>query len=324
MRRLALLALALPLFLLSIAVAQGDADERWTFDGIKTIEIDGVSGDVAIKRGSGDKVVVELDSDVSPDDAFRADVDQDGKTVVIDERWRSSNRGSVKWTLSLPDDDIRVEINTASGSLTATGVKASIRFESASGDIELTDVELGDDSRFSTASGDYDLSDMKIEGRIKFSTASGDIGLAGVNLTKECKFSTASGDVEARECAGAMRLSTASGDVDVKDCKPEGECKFSSASGDVSVSLDALPPDGLEVSSASGDVSLKVNDFGDDFTLELIKREGRGHIRCPFDYTTEETFWDDHHEYERKVVERGSGKPHVTLRTASGKVTVRK
>jgi len=69
-------------------------------------------------------------------------------------------------------------------------------------------------------------------------------------------------------------------------------------------------------------VTLGVKDFGDDFTLILIKRKDKGRISCPFDFTEEDEFWD-HHEYERKVVKRGSGGPTIELRTASGKVTVK-
>jgi hypothetical protein len=86
--------------------------------------------------------------------------------------------------------------------------------------------------------------------------------------------------------------------------------------------FDTLPKDDLSASSASGDVYLSVADFGDDFTLILIKREDKGRISCPFKYTSEETF-KDHHTYEKKIVKRGSGRPEIELRTASGKVVVK-
>jgi hypothetical protein len=54
----------------------------------------------------------------------------------------------------------------------------------------------------------------------------------------------------------------------------------------------------------------------------MIKREDRGRIICPFDITSESTF-KDHHYYEEKVVERGSGGPEIALKTASGEVVVR-
>jgi DUF4097 and DUF4098 domain-containing protein YvlB len=130
--------------------------------------------------------------------------------------------------------------------------------------------------------------------------------------------------VEIKNCSAGddVEFSSASGDVTVKEIELKGESSFSSASGDVSVSFAKLPGHDLVASSASGDVDLSVGDFGDDFKLVLIKRKDKGRISCPFKYTEEDEF-EDHHVYEVKIVEKGSGKPQIKLRTASGKVTVK-
>jgi hypothetical protein len=101
-----------------------------------------------------------------------------------------------------------------------------------------------------------------------------------------------------------------------------GDGGFSSASGDVELYFSELPNIDVSASSASGKVLLDVGAFGRDFTLILIKREDKGRISCPFDYTDETTF-EDYHVYEKKIVKRGSGRPEIKLRTASGKVIVK-
>ena len=87
--------------------------------------------------------------------------------------------------------------------------------------------------------------------------------------------------------------------------------------------LETVPENDLSASSASGDVLLDIEDFSGDCTLILIKRQDKGRITCPFDYTDEETF-KDYHVYEKKTIQRGSGGPVLELRTASGKVKVKK
>jgi len=316
---------ALPLLLAFWTGPATGQTKTWEFSAVARIDIDGVSGDVVVRPAEGNTLVVELHADVEPEDNFRPTVEQRGDRVSIDEKWRGHNsHGHVEWTLYLPAQETPPELtmDTASGDLACRDVALRVELDTASGDIELTNVELDENSDFDTASGDYDLQGMTISADCRFDTASGDLTLNNLVLEKGCKFSTASGDVDARRCRGYFALSTASGDVDVRDCEIEGWGDLSTASGDVSVSLDHLPADGLEASSASGNVSLDVADYGDDFKLVLVKRKDRGRITCPFEYTSEKTFFDDH-EYEEKTVERGSGAPEIELRTASGRVTVR-
>jgi hypothetical protein len=70
-------------------------------------------------------------------------------------------------------------------------------------------------------------------------------------------------------------------------------------------------------------VDFVVNNFGSDFTLILIKRQDRGRISCPFDYTSSDTFEEGRHVYEEHIVRQGSGRPEIYLKTASGSITVR-
>ncbi|UCH84969.1 MAG: DUF4097 family beta strand repeat protein [Candidatus Latescibacterota bacterium] len=313
---------------LGVGAATVEADkESWEFTGVDEIRLDGVSGDLIIRPATGNKIVLELRSDVHPSENFRGEVDQSGSTVRIDEDWSGSNSsGDVEWTLFLPNgaNGVSVEMSTASGDIDCAEVALQLDFESASGDVKLDDVELADRSEFSTASGDIMLSDMTVERHTKFSTASGDVELSDLKIEDECSFSTASGDVSVEGCTAGddVDFSSASGDVEVRRVQLEGESRFSSASGDVSVVLDKLPKHDLVASSASGDVDFKAGAYGDDFKLVLVKRKDKGRISCPFKYTKEDEY-EDHHVYEVKIVERGKGAPEIKLKTASGKVTVK-
>lgn len=196
-------------------------------------------------------------------------------------------------------------MRNASGDLDAEGVDLEIHFETASGDVSLTDARLAAGSRLRTASGDYDLVGTTLPPGCELTTASGDFTLERTVIPAEC------------------RIASASGNVSVSGSEIGRGTTFSSASGDVRIEVETLPPGGLKASSASGDVVLEAGDFGSAFRLVLVARVDAGEISSPFDYTSERTF-RDHHVYEEKVVVLGSGGPEIELRTASGEVRVRR
>jgi hypothetical protein len=299
--------------------------EEWEFSGVTRITFDGTSGDVVVQPAEGGSGWIELVADVSPEGAFEPKVEQRDSRLHVAERWRGgSSSGRVTWTIHLPsaDEEILLRVETASGSLDCRDVAARLDVGTASGEVRLARVVLAGGSDVSTASGDCRVEDMTIGDGTRLSTASGDVSLSDVTIEEGSEISTASGNIECVGCRGHLNLSVASGDVEVRDSEILGESDFSSASGDVAVHLDRLPEQGLRASSASGDVLLDVRDFGENFTLLMIKREDRGSIVCPFDFTSESTF-RDHTNYEEKVVRRGSGEPEITLKTASGRLVVR-
>ena len=297
--------------------------EQWELSGVRTIQLDGVSGDVVVRPASQGQGWVELRADVHPPDAFEASVEQDGSTLRIEEKWRGSSEGEVEWTIYVGGGEPEIRVETASGSLDCRDVDVQIDFQSASGSIDLTNVDIGPDSSLSTASGDYRIRDMTVREGVRFRTASGDIELENLQIDEGVSFASASGDVKARNCTGHLRLKSASGDVVVEDSTIMGEGRFSSASGDVSLHLNQVPDGGLSASSASGKVLLDAGELSGSYTLIMVADQERGRIDCSLDVTSERTFERDRRYYEEKRVERGSGGPEIALETASGSVVVR-
>lgn len=307
------------------APAAAQQDGNWSLSGVERLDIDGVSGDVILQPASGSELTIELRADVSPARAFRGEVEQDGGTVQLTENWSGgSSSGSVDWVIGIPSGmQPRVAFETASGDLEASDVSARFDFDTASGDVQLRGVTIVADSSFSTASGDLELTDTTVGDDVEMSTASGDVELVGVHAGRDFEFSTASGDVTVERSQGVLEGSSASGNVRVRDTQLDGPSRFSSASGDVEVRLSSVPTHDIEISSASGDVRLEAAQLGSNFTLVMSKRQDRGQIDSPFAYTSERTFVRNGRTYEEKTVQRGSGGPAIRLRTASGSVTVR-
>lgn len=318
-----LIVFAATVLLAALPSAHGQQPQDWQFDGVTRVEIDGVSGGLTVRAGSGSGVSLELTSDVRPDDAFRPEVEESGGVLRIREDWRGGNsRGSVAWTLSVPADaDMVINFDTASGDLEASGISARLDFDTASGDIRLSDMTIADGSSFDTASGDFILTDVVVGDDVDMDTASGDVELTRVTAGMGFAASTASGNVFVEDSNGVMRASTASGDVRVGIAEMTGPGEFSSASGNVVVTLDAAPAFDLEASSASGDVRLEAS-LPDDFTLVMSKRRDRGNIDSPFEPTSEEEYERNGRTYVRQTVVRGSGGPEIRLSTSSGSIRV--
>ena len=318
------LAAALTLWLLA-APAQGQQTEEWTFSGIERIEIDGVSGDLRVEATEGSELRLSLRQDVQPRGAFHADVRQQGTSLHIRERWdgSGSSSGGVDWSLEVPAALVpMIVFRTSSGDLEAWGTAARFRFKTSSGDITLQDMTVRSGSSFRTSSGDFRLTDTVVEDDVELDTSSGDIDLAKVTAGAGFEMSTSSGDVTVEDSHGIVEGHSSSGDVRIYGSELNGPSRFSSSSGDVFVRLAALPAYDLEASSSSGNVTLDVESFARDFRLILIKREDRGHIRVPFEYTSEDTFSRHGHTYVEKTVERGTSGPEIRLRTASGSIVV--
>lgn len=316
------LAAALTILLASPGLAQ---DDSWSFSGIDRIDLSGVSGDLVVQSTSGDRVELTLQADVRPADAFSPEVRQDGDTLRIEEDWHGRNTsGRIDWTLSIPTSMApAIAMKSASGSLDLSGVDATVRFESASGDVRIRSATLRTGSSFGTASGDLDVDDAQVEEDVKMETASGTVRIVDVHAAGSFSFATASGDVVLERTRGILRGSSASGDVEVRDAELDGPSRFSSASGDVSLHLSRAPEFDVEASSASGDVEVRM-PFGSDFTLVMTRREDRGSIDSPFTGLSERTFERHGQHYLEQRIQQGSGGPEIRMSTASGSVLVRR
>ncbi|MGB7060772.1 MAG: DUF4097 family beta strand repeat-containing protein [Candidatus Zixiibacteriota bacterium] len=340
------LVLVVTAFVFGSAVAGGKV-ETFTFEGIHSINIETVSGNITITPGKTDKLTVELINDLDDPEQLDPELEADEGELSIEENFTGRHvRGKTHWTVYLPKSgELRlIECSTASGDILFEGFEVDfIETESASGEVSINSL-TAKELELSTASGAIMLEDSKAD-FVEANTASGRISASSVRA-KEIDFSTASGKIEVEDCdakimetstasgkisvgsvtAEELELSTASGRIIVEECDVEVLTEASCASGDVEIYLSRLPSKRLEASSASGDVDLEVPQFGDNFTMTLTKRADRGRVKCPFEYTEKETLrLHKHDKYltDRYLVQRGEGGPEIELSTASGTIRVK-
>jgi DUF4097 and DUF4098 domain-containing protein YvlB len=305
------------LFLAILTASAEEVVDKQTFNGISELQIKAVSGDCRINAVDGNGVTVEVRYDVDPKDSFRPEMYKDGNELKINENWSGSSSGKVQWLIEVPKN-IEVEYKTASGDLSVEGLHGEIEAETASGEIELTDVN--GEFEISTASGDISIRDAK--GDFEFSCASGEIQALRLEGEIECK--TASGDIEVQDSRGDFDIKCASGEIEAMDIIIDEESSFKAASGDVQVKLKESTTKDLELGSASGDVLLNLNGQEMKGTIQAEFRQGRGNVDIPFNSVKQEEFSRSNQDYTRIYYGDVAGKPVITLRTASGRITVEK
>ena len=320
---------------ISFGFSQDVKQIKKEFDKKKEVQITTVSGDCIVEVGNSDKILVVVEYDVEPADAFKPEFDERSNSIRLKERWTGSSSGHVVWKLKVPKGT-DVEFSSASGDLSVSNVSGSIEASTASGDISVESCEGKID--ISSASGDIELFEAhgeidistasgviearEAKGEIEFSTASGDIDLK--DSEGEFEFSTASGDIDLKDSEGEFDLSTASGDIEAKGIILNEEGSFSTASGDIEIKLAKTAGYDMEISTASGDAIL---DYaGNELTgyFEFIARKDKGDIIAPVSFDREEEFEKHGRTYERKSFSAKGNSPKITISTSSGKAVLKK
>ncbi|QSE98961.1 DUF4097 family beta strand repeat-containing protein [Fulvivirga lutea] len=251
------------------------------FTGIENVKLATGSGDCILKKSADKSVKVVLEHYYNSDN-YSPTIEQQGSTLVIKEESRGSYSGkSPIWTITIPDN-VDVRMNTGSGDMTASDLRASIDMNAGSGDISLKN--MGGDLRVNTGSGDLFVD--KYDGDLKVNTGSGNME---VNSIKgDVKLNAGSGDISIRGAIGGIYANVGSGDIKADVVEVTDNSGFNSGSGDVEVELSKGPLADLSVNSGSGDAELDFN--GNDFTGEVVMKadKKKGRIDAPFSFDTEE------------------------------------
>jgi hypothetical protein len=225
MRRLTSIMIVIGLtaiFLASTALAYQGRKITETFEKKGRIKISTVSGECIVKKGTTDKIEVQVENSYTPQNNFEAEIHESGETLHLTELIHGNTRGGATWTITAPDG-IKIEFSTASGRFVISDLQGEFEASTASGDIEIDD--CGGDFHFSTASGNIDA--RNCTGAFDLSTASGEITASSITLEEPGSFSTASGTAEVRPAK-----------------TPEFDLEVSSASGSAIVDYGGNPVKG--------------------------------------------------------------------------------
>lgn len=282
------------------ARAEGHFDRTLTVSGTVSLDVTTGSGDITIKAGGTDKVVVHGTVRASNDWFSNAEsavhavesnppIQQNGNSIRIgyDLPMDVRRHVAISYEITLPADTT-VQAHTGSGSVGVQGVRAEVQAQTGSGEIRVRDV--GGRSRVQTGSG----------------------SIRAENVAAPFYAHTGSGDIEADLTgSGDVDVQTGSGGIHLRGVK--GGLHSRSGSGNLSADGSVGGPWNLH--TGSGSIRLAIGS-GSGFNLNVHTSSGSIHSELPI------TVQGSLGRHELKGTVRGGG-PEVEVSTGSGDVDIR-
>jgi DUF4097 and DUF4098 domain-containing protein YvlB len=186
---------------------------------------------------------------------------QHGRDIVIENRKRfgfGNDEYEVRIRAPHGSD---IDLNLASADIRGVGRFGSLEIHTASGDVEVGEVERN--AKVRSASGDVQVG--PVAGRVDVNTASGDVQVHTVGAGGTIR--SASGDIQIGRAAQRVTVQTASGDQTIESVA-EGSVDLKSASGDVQIGIKEGSRLHVDARSLSGDTSSEVELHGVETATE--------------------------------------------------------
>ena len=285
--------------MLSLARTGGHFDRTLQVSGAVSLDVNTGSGDITIKTGSSNQVVVH--GTIHENSWFFGN--ENAVHQVESNPPIQQSGGSLRIGYNLPDD---VKRHVAIDYEITVPASTAVQAHSGSGNVEVAGVSSGVQAQ--TGSGDIRLRDLG--GRQQAHTGSGNIRAENVSAPFDAQ--TGSGDIEASLTGtGDVDVQTGSGRIQVKGVK--GGVHARTGSGDIEADGSVAGP--WQLHSGSGNIRLAVGS-NSGFNLDLHTSSGSIHSELPI--TVQGSMGN--HELKGKV---NGGGPTVEVSTSSGDVEIK-
>jgi DUF4097 and DUF4098 domain-containing protein YvlB len=348
------------LFYVADTHVEETVEETFLVDGPAVLDLEAVSGNVAVTGGEGDgvQVTTRLSLWGSDEEDARRQVDvrmaQDGNRITVRVVRPqtiyafASTRGSrVDFEIRVPHEtalrlatssgdlavsDVTgpVELRTVSGSIRGEEVNGAVSARSSSGDVTLAGLSDGGDMEVRTVSGDVALRDVAADSLVAH-TSSGKIQVAGGVLSGGLDLEAISGRVTAEGVrAASYRLHSSSGDLTLDGCS--GPLDLRTVSGEIEVRDGTEAELGIETSSGGVRFAGSLRARGNH---RIKSVSGGVHLALPADAAfdldvetvsgaIETDFAVTMTQFDRKHVagEVNGGGPSLRINTSSGNITL--
>jgi DUF4097 and DUF4098 domain-containing protein YvlB len=279
---------------------EGHFDRTLTVSGVVNLDLTTGSGDVTIKAGGANQVIVHgtIHSSnnwfSSAEDAIHQvesnpPIQQNGNSIRIGYNLPEDVKRhvSIAYEVTVPPD-ATVLAHSGSGSIGVEGVRGEVQAQTGSGDIRLRD--LGGHVHVQTGSGGIRAQDVSAP--FFGHTGSGDIE-AELTGSGDVDIQSGSGGVRLRGVKGGLHARTGSGDISA-DGNVTGAWQLHTGSGSVRLAVGSANGFNLDVHTGSGSIH---SDLPITVQGSLGKRELKGTVR--------------------------GGGPEVAVSTGSGDVDIR-
>lgn len=252
-------------------------------EDVKSIEINWLSGEIEIRKGTSDKVEISESKSYEndSDNAMRWGID-DGELKIYESKKAyqffqffsfGSQSKSKKLTLTLPEDYTleEININSASADVTAEALKADfLDVEEASGNICI-DGFSGTKADINNVSGKLELYQV-ISDEIEVETVSGECSVSGKIDIIEAKTVSGSLDINTADGSKKIEANTVSGKVNIgTNCGESGfTANYSSVSGGFSCDLSGMNKDGKFI-YGSGEADYNISTVSGDIEISAVE-----------------------------------------------------
>jgi DUF4097 and DUF4098 domain-containing protein YvlB len=281
------------------ASSEGHFDRTLQVNGSVTLDVSTGSGDITVKTGGSNQVVVHGtvrssnwifgDSNAVQKTESNPPIQQSGNSIRIgyDLPDDVKRHVSINYEITVPPDT-NLQAHSGSGNIEVNGVRSAVEVQTGSGDIRTRD--LGKGLRAQTGSGN--IRAESVAAPFTGQTGSGDIE-ADLTGSGDVDVHTGSGTIRVRGIKGGVRAKTGSGNIDA-DGSVTGPWQLQTGSGNVR----------LAVGSANG------------FNLDAHTSSGSLHSDMPI------TVQGSLNKNQLKGAVKGGG-PEVEVSTSSGDIDIR-
>jgi DUF4097 and DUF4098 domain-containing protein YvlB len=230
-----------------------------------SLDLQNLSGDITISRGSGSDATVEIVKVAHGRDANDAksqlglvdvDITEGAGRVEVRARYPNRMHGNIDVTMSFnvtAPPGTRVTASSISGNIKISDIKGDISANSISGDVKISGAARVNAAK--SMSGTIDIADVKTDGGIDASTISGDVRLRHVSA-RRVNGGSISGEVRLEDIdSSSVSARTISGEIAFGGALArQGRYEFKTNSGDVRLTLTGNTGFEVEANSFSGDV----------------------------------------------------------------------
>lgn len=259
-KRSSLLLIAL-LFVsvLAYARSEGHFDRTLQVNGSVSLDVSTGSGDITVKAGSSNQVVVHgtvrssnwMFGDDSAVQKIESNppIQQSGNSIRIGYNLPDDVKRhvSINYEITVPADTT-LQAQSGSGNIGIDGVRSAVQAQTGSGDIRANDIG----SRFHAQTGSGNIRAQSVAAPFFGQTGSGDIE-ADLTGSGDVDVHTGSGTIRVRGIKGGVRARTGSGNVET-DGTVAGPWQLHSGSGNIVMAVGSGSGFNLDVHTSSGSI----------------------------------------------------------------------
>ena len=282
------------------ARVEGHFDRTLTVSGPVNLDLTTGSGEIQVKAGSANQVVIHATVSSSNDWFSNSEnavhqvesnppIQQSGNNIRIGYNLPEDVKRhvAISYDVTAPADT-KVLAHSGSGTIGVEGVRSGVEATTGSGDIRLRDVGSG----VRAHSGSGEIQAANVSAPFNAQTGSGEIQAELIG-SGDSDVQTGSGSVRLRGVRGGLHARTGSGDIEA-DGDVKGPWQLHTGSGSIRMAVGSSGGFNLNVHSSSGSIH-------SDLPITVQGSLGR---------------------HELKGTVRGGG-PDVDVSTGSGDVTIR-